>query len=278
MKIVISVFVLLTNLVSNMQEQDQITIDNVKKRNAQFDFIVGLIFLGYYITAAAHIPINLSYEILSIVFYLYTLCCVEYFITVCFVLIYIIRYFGATMHKDRWRSMLFYNRYPYKYVRRVSLFIFVITNAIITIVFTIVPNNNNRCRIYSNDQGVCDAMFIAAYTGYIWFTCLIIILLIKCWEKCRRRNEHNIQENLLPHNNQPHTRAQILYDLITLTLPISSDPLKKNACSICYEDSKETDSWRELQCGHKFHPTCVDGWICAHNSCPMCRAVVINQV
>jgi hypothetical protein len=48
-------------------------------------------------------------------------------------------------------------------------------------------------------------------------------------------------------------------------------------CSICTEAFTATDQWKVLGCRHLFHPTCIDPWLAAHNTCPNCRAVV-NQV
>ena len=44
-------------------------------------------------------------------------------------------------------------------------------------------------------------------------------------------------------------------------------------CPICFEDVGENKAYRILECGHKFHKTCIDKWLynVEKSSCPMCR-------
>lgn len=39
---------------------------------------------------------------------------------------------------------------------------------------------------------------------------------------------------------------------------------------MCFEDGPE----HALACGHRFHATCVENWIVARGTCPLCRAAV----
>ncbi|KAI4373106.1 hypothetical protein MLD38_011268 [Melastoma candidum] len=46
-----------------------------------------------------------------------------------------------------------------------------------------------------------------------------------------------------------------------------------DSCSICLTDYREGDSLRQLpDCGHTFHVKCVDPWLRAHPTCPVCRS------
>jgi hypothetical protein len=45
-------------------------------------------------------------------------------------------------------------------------------------------------------------------------------------------------------------------------------------CCICL-DMDNTGEWSILQCGHKFHGTCVSTWLRSHQTCPVCRFGVI---
>jgi hypothetical protein len=46
-------------------------------------------------------------------------------------------------------------------------------------------------------------------------------------------------------------------------------------CAVCINVVRNGEMVRRLpSCGHTFHAPCVDGWLCAHATCPMCRADV----
>jgi Na+-transporting methylmalonyl-CoA/oxaloacetate decarboxylase gamma subunit len=43
-------------------------------------------------------------------------------------------------------------------------------------------------------------------------------------------------------------------------------------CAVCLEDVRAGEMLRQLPaCGHLFHVGCVDAWLRAHRTCPLCR-------
>jgi hypothetical protein len=65
--------------------------------------------------------------------------------------------------------------------------------------------------------------------------------------------------------------------------PLKSSATKSDSkyydgnCSICCEDLSLKKLHRELNCGHLFHPECVDSWLLSCNStCPMCRKTIYD--
>lgn len=44
-------------------------------------------------------------------------------------------------------------------------------------------------------------------------------------------------------------------------------------CVVCLQELEDGDVVRVLPaCRHFFHGSCIDTWLCAHSSCPVCRA------
>lgn len=43
-------------------------------------------------------------------------------------------------------------------------------------------------------------------------------------------------------------------------------------CCICLERFLEGDGLVRLQCGHRFHPICLEPWVRTHGDCPYCRS------
>jgi E3 ubiquitin-protein ligase ATL41 len=44
-------------------------------------------------------------------------------------------------------------------------------------------------------------------------------------------------------------------------------------CVVCLSELADSDKVRELpNCGHVFHVECVDAWLHARTTCPLCRA------
>ncbi|GJP70828.1 hypothetical protein CLOP_g1723 [Closterium sp. NIES-67] len=47
-------------------------------------------------------------------------------------------------------------------------------------------------------------------------------------------------------------------------------------CSVCLAEFRDEESVRRLHCcHHMFHQACIDGWLQAHTSCPLCRSSVV---
>uniref|UniRef100_A0A453QLU5 RING-type domain-containing protein n=1 Tax=Aegilops tauschii subsp. strangulata TaxID=200361 RepID=A0A453QLU5_AEGTS len=53
-------------------------------------------------------------------------------------------------------------------------------------------------------------------------------------------------------------------------------------CPICLQDDDDDTTaaggtWKETPCGHRFHGRCVERWLHAEGSCPMCRRQVVTK-
>ncbi|PUZ74906.1 hypothetical protein GQ55_1G104000 [Panicum hallii var. hallii] len=47
-------------------------------------------------------------------------------------------------------------------------------------------------------------------------------------------------------------------------------------CAVCLEDVRRGEAVRRLPaCGHLFHKDCVDMWLHAHTTCPLCRCDLV---
>ena len=63
--------------------------------------------------------------------------------------------------------------------------------------------------------------------------------------------------------------------LVTLYRSAAADDAAQ-CCPICLGELAEGDKVKALPvCGHGFHPECVDAWLRARASCPLCRASLL---
>ncbi|XP_012931950.1 RING finger protein 148 [Heterocephalus glaber] len=53
------------------------------------------------------------------------------------------------------------------------------------------------------------------------------------------------------------------------------DPDEDN-CVVCFDTYKPQDVVRILTCKHFFHKTCIDPWLLAHRTCPMCKCEILK--
>lgn len=47
-------------------------------------------------------------------------------------------------------------------------------------------------------------------------------------------------------------------------------------CAVCFDVYKPQDVIRVLACRHVFHKPCIDPWLLAHRTCPMCKCDVLK--
>jgi len=50
-----------------------------------------------------------------------------------------------------------------------------------------------------------------------------------------------------------------------------------DCCAVCIEPFKATDIARLLPCRHEFHKDCVDPWLLANRTCPMCKMDILRH-
>lgn len=55
-----------------------------------------------------------------------------------------------------------------------------------------------------------------------------------------------------------------------------SEPTCNKTCAICISDYKNGENITDLPCHHKFHKECISEWLAVKNSCPACKAKVIE--
>ncbi|XP_007537347.1 E3 ubiquitin-protein ligase RNF133 [Erinaceus europaeus] len=51
-----------------------------------------------------------------------------------------------------------------------------------------------------------------------------------------------------------------------------------DSCVVCFELYKPNDVVRILTCKHFFHKICIDPWILAHGTCPMCKCDILKAL
>ena len=55
-------------------------------------------------------------------------------------------------------------------------------------------------------------------------------------------------------------------------MSINQTNILNKTCSICQEDFEQTDTIRQIKCGHVYHQFCIDKWLTKYDyKCPMCR-------
>jgi len=68
-------------------------------------------------------------------------------------------------------------------------------------------------------------------------------------------------------------------DLQRVQKEMEKDEFDQSMCPICLENFSENDAGViALSCKHRFHKSCIEEWITAHESCPLCRADVAEDV
>ncbi|KAJ8783053.1 hypothetical protein J1605_009661 [Eschrichtius robustus] len=50
----------------------------------------------------------------------------------------------------------------------------------------------------------------------------------------------------------------------------------ENNCVVCFDIYKPQDVVRILTCKHFFHKACIDPWLLAHRTCPMCKCDILK--
>ena len=69
--------------------------------------------------------------------------------------------------------------------------------------------------------------------------------------------------------------ADAIAELPATTITEQQAAVQDGGCSVCHQEFEAGEAARSLpECRHTFHMSCIDGWLCRHASCPLCRRAV----
>ncbi|ELT87610.1 hypothetical protein CAPTEDRAFT_209816 [Capitella teleta] len=89
------------------------------------------------------------------------------------------------------------------------------------------------------------------------------------WKSSRKKAAlTNVAEKVLARMS---TRLFHLWDTAS-----SKDSANAESCAICLEEYEEKQELRILPCQHEFHRVCVDPWLIANSTCPLCLYNIIE--
>ncbi|XP_073304168.1 RING-H2 finger protein ATL57-like [Primulina huaijiensis] len=114
-------------------------------------------------------------------------------------------------------------------------------------------------------------------TILIVLTAFVLIGCFSVYSRCFSHRSNN--SPLTPSNQKIGLDASALKSLPLLPYDAAATPPLLEDCPICLGEFGNTESVKMIpNCGHVFHPGCIDAWLESHVSCPLCRSTQLLRV
>jgi len=139
--------------------------------------------------------------------------------------------------------------------------------------------------LWSAAIAVSVALYV--FAGYVWGSVATAAFLVAgCWLTCCYLKAAP-EPPLLPVDAAVQAVGQVnggggLSQAEIEGIPVfeyrrkeAAAPAPAEQCAVCINVVRDGEAVRRLpSCAHTFHAPCIDGWLPAHATCPMCRADV----
>lgn len=227
----------------------------------------------FFVCAYVTIPEELKYKTISKCYLVFIIFSWLSYMSDFRYLYFLIQYRNTVVPTTTWQHICMSGR-PYVHIFK----LFSLISWLLIIYFMVVSIiHDHECNIYKDVPLMCYTMEILTNIAIISIGVIIICVIHYSFKWCLvPRSSHvyvqttpNVHERI----NGDNDVVNGIRNHIISRLPISIEPPKEGTCSLCL-DANENDNWRTLDCGHKYHPQCIDSWLHIKMSCPLCRHVL----
>ena len=87
-------------------------------------------------------------------------------------------------------------------------------------------------------------------------------------------NDLNVEEYLNDNDNNLNGVDINIINSFPKSVIEDVNKLEEKQCIICLEDFKNGEEKTTIPCFHIYHPNCINKWLKAHNTCPICKTEI----
>eukprot|EP00051_Salpingoeca_urceolata_P027259 m.480654 g.480654 ORF g.480654 m.480654 type:complete len:419 (-) comp21917_c0_seq1:296-1552(-) len=113
---------------------------------------------------------------------------------------------------------------------------------------------------------------VIVFAGTIMAVSLVVLATYYC--RMRRVRREELQE--VQHTEQVLERLPTRRFSSALELANLPTPEDAPTCAVCLDDFDDGEELRVLPCKHEFHQACVDPWLTSNQTCPLCKANIME--
>ncbi|UJR22632.1 hypothetical protein I4U23_025673 [Adineta vaga] len=134
---------------------------------------------------------------------------------------------------------------------------------------------NDSDKYHLSKTGLFGIIFLTACIGITSVVCIGWICISYYRRIVFRRMKVKAEKALVHSVQQMLDKSPVItFDSKNNNNPNLDD---ETTCSICLETFNDNEILRRLQCSHYYHTTCIDPWLLAHRSCPLCNRNIFDD-
>ncbi|CAA7396507.1 unnamed protein product [Spirodela intermedia] len=116
----------------------------------------------------------------------------------------------------------------------------------------------------------------------VFFTFILLVLFYvfylrrrrASWASLRMRTPYQVRGEM-PRISESGIKKEVR-EMLPVVIFKESFLIRETQCSVCLGDYKSDECLKRIPpCGHTFHVECIDSWLSAHTTCPLCRVSLI---
>ncbi|CAF1294354.1 unnamed protein product [Adineta steineri] len=149
----------------------------------------------------------------------------------------------------------------------------VLSNILICKLEAIYTRPKQYSPYHLSKSGLLGIIFLTACIVLTFLICVVWFVVLYCRRMKYERKKNKVQQALARTVQEILDKSPIIIFDTKNNDITDDDPM----CAICLESFIDNEQLRKLKCSHYFHIACIDPWLLAHQSCPLCNQNILDD-